>query len=99
MQKNPPSPDLTIMLHVIPKSSKNEVAGWVDSADGAQSLKGKVTAAPEDGKANKAVLGLLAKYWGCAKADIALVSGATNRHKRLKILDLSLGARIMDSMS
>jgi uncharacterized protein (TIGR00251 family) len=91
--------DLIIALHVIPKASKNEVVGWVDDANGQKALKLKVTAVPEDGKANKAVLALLAKTWGCAARDLEITGGAASRHKRLKILDDSLSARIAALMS
>lgn len=41
----------------------------------------KVTALPEDGKANKAVIETLSKAIGLAKRDIQLVSGETSRLK------------------
>ena len=36
---------------------------------------------PIDGKANRAVTGALAEYFGVAKINIALVSGASSRGK------------------
>ena len=50
-----------------------------------QTLKVGVTAGPEDGKANEAVVKLLAKAWGVPKSRIAVVSGATDRNKTLHI--------------
>ena len=47
---------LTLNLKIIPKSSRNEVVGLLD--DG--SLKVRITAAPEKGKANAAICALLA---------------------------------------
>lgn len=41
--------------------------------------------APEDGKANKAVLAMLAKLLDIPPKDIELVSGATSREKRVRI--------------
>ncbi len=41
--------------------------------------------APEDGKANKAVLAMLARLLGVPPKDIELVSGATSREKRVRI--------------
>jgi len=43
--------------------------------------KVSVTEPPADGKANKAVLGALAEYFGVAKINITLVSGAGSREK------------------
>jgi uncharacterized protein YggU (UPF0235/DUF167 family) len=50
-----------------------------------QSLKISVTAAPADGKANDAVIDLLAEEWGVAKSAISVVSGATGRRKLVEI--------------
>lgn len=38
-----------------------------------------------EGKANKAVTELLAKYFEVPKSHVQLVSGRTSRHKRFKI--------------
>ena len=45
----------------------------------------RVTAVPEDGKANAVVIVLLAKAWGLAKRDMEIVSGAGSRDKTLHI--------------
>lgn len=44
-----------------------------------------VTAPPDKGKANAAVQKLLAKAIGCAKTDLTLIRGATNRNKQFKL--------------
>ena len=44
-----------------------------------------VTAVPEDGKANKAVIALLAKRLKLPKSAIDIASGATDRRKTLLI--------------
>ena len=41
----------------------------------------RVTAPPEDGKANEAVLALLGKRLGLSRGSIRLVGGATSRLK------------------
>lgn len=45
-----------------------------------------VTAVPEDGKATKAVIALLAKHLGIAKSRLELVRGETARDKVFRIL-------------
>ena len=72
---------LTLSLKVIPKASKNEIVGLLD--DG--SLKVKVTAAPEKGKANTAVSELLADAFGVPKRNVTIVSGETARTKTVAI--------------
>lgn len=48
-------------------------------------LRARVSAVPEDGKANKAVIRLVAKGLGVAPARISLLRGDTSREKLLKI--------------
>ena len=46
----------------------------------------RVSAPADDGKANKAVAKLLARHFAVATTDVGLVSGATARLKRFRIL-------------
>ena len=52
-------------LKVVPGSSRNQIVGWLGDA-----LKIKVTAPPEKGKANEAVIGLLAAALGIDAIEI-----------------------------
>jgi uncharacterized protein (TIGR00251 family) len=75
---------------VAPKAKRNAIGGWLEEPPegpfgGGKALKVAVTAAPEDGKANAAVIALLAKEWGVAKSAISVVSGATDRRKIVEI--------------
>lgn len=74
-----------VRLRVTPKSRRTEVGGLQDEADGGKALKVAVAAAPEDGKANDAVIALLAREWGVAKSAISVVTGATDRRKLVEI--------------
>jgi len=76
---------LTATLRVAPKAARNAVAGLAAEPDGGVALRVSVTAAPEDGRANAAVVALLAKEWRLAKSRIAVVAGATDRRKRIHI--------------
>ena len=65
-------------------------------------LRIAVTAAPERGKANAAIVAVLTEALGCKPAQIALLSGATARVKRFLIVGLSpeeLRARITEKLS
>lgn len=44
-----------------------------------------IKAPAEDGKANKEVVGFLAKIFGVAADDIKILSGGTSRTKKVKI--------------
>ena len=71
-----------ILLHVriTPKSGDNKIIGLHDGM-----LKVLVTAVPEKGKANAALVKLIAKTLGIAKTSIHIVSGATARNKILSL--------------
>ncbi|MDY0882132.1 DUF167 domain-containing protein [Dongia soli] len=87
---------IRLRLKVTPKARRTAIGEIMADADGAPVLKIAVTAAPEDGKANAAVIALLAKEWGVAKTAISVVTGATDRHKLVEIRGQSeeLAARI-----
>lgn len=70
-----------VHLRVTPKASRNALAGLADTAQGGRVLKVSVTAVPEDGKANEAVVKLLSKMWRVPKSSIRVVAGATDRNK------------------
>jgi uncharacterized protein len=75
-----------IPIRLTPNAPKNAIEGWVEDASGARWLKVKVTAVPEDGKANAMLLKFLAKTWKIAPSKLELVAGDTQRLKRVKYL-------------
>ncbi len=74
-----------LALRVTPKASHNEVNGIAVDGQGRAALKVRVTVAPEGGKANEAVIKLLAKAVGVAKTAIVVVGGESAREKRVHI--------------
>lgn len=70
---------MRINIKVIPKSSQEKV---VEEADG---LKVYVRVAPDKGKANKAVIELVAEHYGVRKADVEIVTGETSRNKIVEV--------------
>lgn len=78
---------LRLALKVSPRSRRNGVKGVEIGVDGRAMLKVEVTAAPEDGKANAAVVRFLAKRWRVAAGRFELVSGRTARQKVMEIKD------------
>jgi uncharacterized protein len=75
---------MRLRLKVQPKARHAGIFGWTPDPDGA-ALKVSVGAPPEDGKANAAVIALLAEKLGVAKSAISVVSGATDRRKLVEI--------------
>ena len=74
-----------VAVRLTPKASRNAIAGIAESGRGEAVLKVMVTAVPEAGKANEALIKLLSKEWGVPKSSISLVAGATDRNKILHI--------------
>ncbi len=70
-----------LRLKVTPRASRNALEGLVVGAEGAPVLKVKVTVVAEDGKANEAVIALLAREFGFAKSRLKITHGLTNRNK------------------
>jgi len=69
-----------LRLHVQPGAGRSAVVGRHGDA-----LKVRVAAPPTGGRANDAVLGLLAETLGVKPADVELVSGASSRTKRVRV--------------
>ncbi len=60
--------------------------GGVDTlADGRVVLKARVRAAPVEGQANTALIGLLAKMLDVPRSKVTLVAGDISRIKRIEI--------------
>jgi uncharacterized protein (TIGR00251 family) len=85
----PTKDGLQINVRLTPKASRDAIQGWIWDAEGHPVLKVGVTAVPEKGKANEALIALLAKSWKLPKGGIVLVRGDTDRNKTLILLDLS----------
>ena len=71
---------LLFMVFVLPRSSRNMVAGLHSGA-----LKLKLTAPPVDNAANKECAAFLAKALKVPKSSIEIVSGHTSRNKQLLV--------------
>ncbi|HLA94611.1 MAG TPA: DUF167 domain-containing protein, partial [Pyrinomonadaceae bacterium] len=53
------------------------------------SLRVRISAPPVDGAANDEVVKLLAKAFGVAKGNVAILSGQTSKNKRIKIIGVT----------
>ena len=66
----------TLQVKVVPGSSRNRIVGMLGDA-----LKVQVAAAPEKGKANKAVREVLAAFFGVKIGQVELICGQTQPRK------------------
>ncbi len=71
---------VSFTIRVTPRASANAVAGERDGV-----LLVRVTAPPVEGKANDAVVALLAKALGTPRARVRIVAGGGARTKRVSV--------------
>lgn len=70
----------SIPVRVTPRARQNKVQ---PQADG--SLKVYVTAPPEDGRANEAVVNAIADWLGVKRRNVEIIRGATSRNKVVRV--------------
>lgn len=76
---------VTLRVHAQAGARRDEIAGMHDDR-----LKVKVTAPPEDGRANERIVEVLAEALGLRRGDIELISGPTSRRKDFLLGGVSL---------
>ena len=75
---------MKLHIKVIPSSSKDCIAGWLENT-----LKIKVKAPPEKGKANKAFIKVLEKSLGLKKGSVIIASGSASCKKTVEITNIN----------
>lgn len=75
---------MDLAVKVVPASAHSRVAGTM--ADG--TLKVKVAAPPERGKANAELTALLARHFGVREKDVEILAGHTSPLKKVRISGL-----------
>ena len=76
---------LRLAVRLTPGAHADRIDGIETLADGRVVLKVRVTAPPEGGKANAALIRLLAKSLKRPKSAVTVVAGQTSRTKTLQI--------------
>jgi uncharacterized protein YggU (UPF0235/DUF167 family) len=74
-----------ISVKLTPKASSDRIGETRILPDGQEQLTAYVTAVPEKGKANEALLRLLARHLGVPPSRLKVVRGHTNRNKVIEI--------------
>jgi uncharacterized protein (TIGR00251 family) len=85
--------DLSLHAGGIVLPVRAQAGGGKDAIRGEQNgqLKISVTQVAEKGKANKAIVDVLAKGLGLKRSQIELLAGQTSPQKRFLVRDISLG--------
>lgn len=77
--------DVEISLHVQPKARRPGITGVHDNR-----LRVAVSAPPEKGRANRAVVELIAKTVGVAAGRVEIIRGNSSRSKQIRITGVTL---------
>jgi uncharacterized protein (TIGR00251 family) len=73
-------------VRLTPRGGRDAIDGWAEDSAGKRHLKARVSLPPEDGKANKALIALLAKSLDISKSSIRIAAGETSRLKTIEIV-------------
>ena len=71
---------MKVDVHVIPRAKRATVERLADGG-----LRVRVTQPPEDGRANAAVIEMVARRFGVPRRAVTIVRGATSRQKLIEI--------------
>lgn len=71
---------LLLKVHLHPGAKASSINGLID-----QKLRIKIKSPPVDGKANKELIGLLARDFGIKKSQIRICNGELGRDKLIEI--------------
>ena len=77
-------PKATLEVHLRPGAKSNSLVEFRDGV-----LHARVTAAPEKGRAKKALLELISGELRVAKSDLEIIRGHTSRHKVLYVMGIA----------
>jgi uncharacterized protein (TIGR00251 family) len=75
-----------LRIRAIPNARKTEFGGYREGE-----IVLRLNAVAQDGKANKAAIEFIARYFNVPRASVLLVSGEKSRHKIFQIVGLESG--------
>ena len=75
-----------VAVHLTPRAARAGIGGTI-AAPGGPALRVQVTAPPDKGRANDALIALLAKEWHIAPGRLSIATGVKSRHKSIAVDD------------
>jgi uncharacterized protein (TIGR00251 family) len=76
---------LRVAIRLVPRAKTDRLVAIGAAAEGGRVLKATVTAPAESGRANEALLQLLAQAWHIPRRDLSIIQGLTSRNKAVRI--------------
>lgn len=90
---------LVVTVRLTPKGGRDSIDGIARLSDGTAVLRVRVAAAPTEGRANDALVRLLARQLRVATRDVMVAGGATSRVKRILIkADMDAAAAALERL-
>ena len=74
---------VVLNIHLTPNASKNEITGYTD-----EYIKIRVSAPPNENKANKKLIEFLSEIFGVGKSFISFANGEKSRIKKILIKNI-----------
>jgi hypothetical protein len=86
---------VVLVVHAQPGARRSEVVGRHGEA-----IKIRVAAPAVEGRANEALIAFVAEQFGLRRSAVSVRSGASSRHKRLRLdgIDVTTAARVVDRL-
>lgn len=78
-----PPASVLLAVKVVPGARRSEIVGVIDLPDGPR-LRVRISAPPEEGRANRAVCELLAEHVGVPARDVTVAAGLTRPEKLVR---------------
>ena len=76
---------LWVAIRLSPRARTDRLVAIAVSVKGGHVLKATVTAPAEGGRANEALLQLLARAWHVPRRDLSIIAGSTSRNKIVRV--------------
>jgi uncharacterized protein (TIGR00251 family) len=76
---------LRVAIRLSPRARTDRLVAVAAAAEGGRVLKATVTAPAQAGRANEALLQLLARIWHLPRRDLSIVAGSTSRNKTVRV--------------
>ncbi len=84
-------PQCRLSIRLTPKGSRDQIVGWEEDSVGVRFLRVRVAPPPVEGRANQALLRLLALSLNVPQSRLTLVVGQTQRNKVIAVEGLTEG--------
>lgn len=74
---------VSISVRLTPNASKDGILGYCD-----EYVKIKISAPPNENKANKKLISFISDFFNVAKSDVSMISGDKSRLKRIAVKNI-----------